>query len=64
MSVMKAKEIMEVIPHRQPMLLIDTIEELTPGSHGIGKKCVSYNGPDFAGHGSGRCSCDVIVSGI
>ena len=23
MSVMKAKEIMEVIPHRQPMLLID-----------------------------------------
>lgn len=31
MSVMKAKEIMEVIPHRQPMLLIDTIEELTPG---------------------------------
>lgn len=35
MSVMKAKEIMEVIPHRQPMLLIDTIEELTPGEHGI-----------------------------
>ena len=45
MSVMKAKEIMEVIPHRQPMLLIDTIEELTPGEHGIGKKCVSYNEP-------------------
>lgn len=37
MSVMKAKEIMEVIPHRQPMLLIDTIEELTPGEHGIGR---------------------------
>ena len=50
MSVMKAKEIMEVIPHRQPMLLIDTIEELTPGEHGIGKKCVSYNEPYFAGH--------------
>ena len=47
MSVMKAKEIMEVIPHRQPMLLIDTIEELTPGEHGIGKKCVSYNEPYF-----------------
>lgn len=50
MSVMKAKEIMKVIPHRQPMLLIDTIEELTPGEHGIGKKCVSYNEPYFAGH--------------
>ena len=35
---------------RQPMLLIDTIEELTPGEHGIGKKCVSYNEPYFAGH--------------
>ena len=34
----------------QPMLLIDTIEELTPGEHGIGKKCVSYNEPYFAGH--------------
>ena len=30
--------------------LIDTIEELTPGEHGIGKKCVSYNEPYFAGH--------------
>ena len=25
------KEIMEIIPHRHPFLLIDTIEELVPG---------------------------------
>ena len=41
---------MEIIPHRQPMLLIDTIEELEPGKRGVGKKCVSFNEPYFAGH--------------
>ena len=28
MSVYTAKEIMEIIPHRHPFMLIDTIEEL------------------------------------
>ena len=28
MPVLTTKQIMEIIPHRQPMLLIDTIEEL------------------------------------
>ena len=44
------KQIMEIIPHRQPMLLIDTIEQLEPGKRAVGKKCVSYNEPYFAGH--------------
>lgn len=47
---MTTKEIMEIIPHRQPFLLIDTIEELEPGVRAVGKKCVSYNEPYFAGH--------------
>lgn len=38
MSALKTKEIMEIIPHRQPMLLIDTIEELESGKRGVGKK--------------------------
>lgn len=50
MSVMKTKEIMEIIPHRQPFLLIDTIEELEAGKRAVGRKCVSYNEPYFAGH--------------
>lgn len=50
MSVMKTKEIMEIIPHRQPFLLIDTIEEVEEGKRAVGKKCVSYNEPFFAGH--------------
>lgn len=50
MSLLTTKEIMEIIPHRQPFLLIDTIEELEPGVRAVGKKCVSYNEPYFAGH--------------
>ena len=48
--VMDIKEIMETIPHRQPFLLIDRIEELEPGKRAVGKKCVSYNEPFFNGH--------------
>lgn len=50
MSVLTAKEIMEIIPHRQPFMLVDTIEELEPGKKAVGRKCVSYNEPFFAGH--------------
>lgn len=50
MSLYTAKEIMEIIPHRYPFLLIDTIEELEPGERALGKKCVSVNEPFFQGH--------------
>lgn len=54
MSIMGTKEIMEIIPHRQPFLLIDTIEELELGKRAVAKKCVSYNEPFFAGHFPGE----------
>ena len=54
MSVLTTKEIMEIIPHRQPFLLIDTIEEMEEGKRAVGKKCVSYNEPFFAGHFPGE----------
>lgn len=47
---LNAKEIMGIIPHRHPFLLLDTIEELEPGVKGLGKKCVTYTEPFFAGH--------------
>ena len=50
MSLMTAKEIMEIIPHRQPFMLIDTIEEMEEGKKVVAKKCVTYNEPFFAGH--------------
>lgn len=54
MSLYTAKEIMEIIPHRYPFLLVDTIEELEPGVRALGRKCVSMNEPYFAGHFPGN----------
>ncbi len=54
MSLYTAKEIMEIIPHRYPFLLIDTIEELEPGVRAVGRKCVSMNEPYFQGHFPGN----------
>lgn len=50
MSVYTTKEIMEILPHRAPFLLIDTVEELEPGKRVVAKKCVTYNEPFFQGH--------------
>lgn len=48
------KEIMEIIPHRPPFLLVDRIDELEPGKHAVGRKCVSMNEPFFVGHFPGE----------
>ncbi len=50
MSLLNASQIMEIIPHRQPFLLLDTIEEIEPGKRVRARKCVTYNEPFFAGH--------------
>ena len=42
--------IMSIIPHRQPCLLIDRVEEIEEGEKVIATKNVSYNEPFFAGH--------------
>lgn len=54
MSVYNIEEIMDIIPHRPPFLLIDTIEELEVGVKAVGKKCVSMNEPYFVGHFPGK----------
>ena len=48
--MLTTKEIMDIIPHRHPFLLVDKIEELEPGVKAVGYKCVTYNEPYFAGH--------------
>ncbi len=42
--------IREIIPHRYPFLLVDRIDELTPGERAVGIKNVSANEPFFEGH--------------
>ena len=44
------KEIMEIIPHRQPMLLVDRVEVIEEDKKAVGYKGVTYNDPFFAGH--------------
>ena len=54
MAVYTTQEIMEILPHRHPFLLIDTIEELEPGKRAVGKKCVTFSEAYFAGHFPGN----------
>lgn len=42
--------IMELLPHRYPMLLVDRITRLEPGVACEGLKCVTANEPYMAGH--------------
>ena len=44
------KEIMEIIPHRQPMLLVDRVEIVEEDWKATGYKGITYNEPYFAGH--------------
>ena len=48
------KEIMEILPHRPPFLLVDRIVECEPGKSAKGIKCVSMNEPFFPGHFPGQ----------
>jgi 3-hydroxyacyl-[acyl-carrier-protein] dehydratase len=42
--------IMELIPHRYPILLVDRILNIVPGESAIALKNVSFNEPHFQGH--------------
>ncbi|MDO4322882.1 MAG: 3-hydroxyacyl-ACP dehydratase FabZ [Lachnospiraceae bacterium] len=48
--MLNTKQIMEILPHRAPFLLVDRIDELEPGKRAVGCKAVTYNEPFFAGH--------------
>lgn len=43
-------EIMKVLPHRYPFLLVDRILELEPGKKAVGIKNLTVNEPCFTGH--------------
>ncbi len=52
--MLEAKEIMGILPHRYPFLLVDRILELEPGVRAVGIKNVSANEPQFQGHWPGN----------
>lgn len=47
-------EILAILPHRYPFLLVDRMVSLEPGKRGTGLKNVSVNEPQFQGHYPGR----------
>ena len=52
--MMNIVEILEVLPHRYPFLLVDRILEIEPKKRAVGLKNVTVNEPFFQGHFPGR----------
>jgi 3-hydroxyacyl-[acyl-carrier-protein] dehydratase len=52
--MLSTREIMAVLPHRYPFLLIDRVTELDPGARVVAEKLVSANEPQFMGHFPGN----------
>ena len=48
--MLTTQEIMAIIPHRYPFLLIDRVLELEPGLRAVGEKLVTIGEPFFQGH--------------
>lgn len=49
-STLEIGELMQILPHRPPMLMIDRLVEIKPGESAVGIKCVTVNEPFFVGH--------------
>lgn len=52
--MMDIKQIMDIIPHRPPFLLIDRVEEIVEGEKIVAIKNVTMNEPFFVGHYPGE----------
>ena len=54
MKHLNMKQIQEIIRHRHPFLLLDSIEDYEPGKYAVGYKCVTYREDFFQGHFPGE----------
>ncbi|WP_179394027.1 3-hydroxyacyl-ACP dehydratase FabZ [Lacticaseibacillus absianus] len=52
--MLEADEIMRILPHRYPMLMVDRVLTLTPGEQVVAIKNVSVNEAIFQGHFPGN----------
>ncbi len=50
MKTLGVKEIMQILPHRHPFLLVDKAEIIEEGKKAVGYKAVTYDEPFFVGH--------------
>ncbi|MDD9899422.1 MAG: 3-hydroxyacyl-ACP dehydratase FabZ [Alphaproteobacteria bacterium] len=49
-SAIDVRRIMELLPHRYPLLLVDRIVDVVPNESATGIKNVTFNEPHFMGH--------------
>jgi 3-hydroxyacyl-[acyl-carrier-protein] dehydratase len=49
-GVLEVEEILTILPHRYPFLLVDRIVEIDPPHRAVGIKQVTANEPHFEGH--------------
>ena len=52
--ILEIEDIMKILPHRPPMLLVDRILEIDPFKSATGLKNVTMNEPQFLGHFPGH----------
>jgi 3-hydroxyacyl-[acyl-carrier-protein] dehydratase len=50
MSKLSIEDIKRILPHREPFLMVDRVDELEPGAYAKGVKAVSGNEWFFQGH--------------
>jgi 3-hydroxyacyl-[acyl-carrier-protein] dehydratase len=53
-KTLNIQQIMDILPHRYPFLMIDRITDLIPGQKAVGLKNLTINEPFFAGHFPGQ----------
>ena len=54
MGSIEIEEILSLLPHRYPMLLIDRVSAIELGSHICAYKNITFNEPCFTGHFPGK----------
>ena len=53
-SMMDIKDILAILPHRYPFVMVDRILEIEVGKYIVGLKNVTFNEPFFQGHFPGE----------
>jgi len=49
-NIVNIEEIIDVMPHRYPFLLVDKVKEIVKNESAVGIKNVTFNEPHFMGH--------------
>ena len=49
-EVLEVDELMQLLPHRYPILMIDRLVDIKPGDSAVGIKNISYSDQIFQGH--------------